>query len=163
MERDDTMDRDEWDAEGERQRELARWFDGELPEDRRPEVEARLRRDPEATQHLESFEAVRSVIRSRPRPAAPAGFAGRVVRAALGGSESPWAVLEPFVRRLALAASVLLLVSIGVWLALRDADVDRSGATYRLSAGLPRSAMERAMLGEEWGPLWSLGARENER
>jgi len=136
MERDEEFDRRSADA--------GRWLDGEMSEPERAAFQRRLESDPELAHEVELLRAVRETVRRRPRLAAPPGFAARVIRAVRPGEgESPWLVLEPFVRGLAAAASILLLVSLGMWLFLER------GPRDSFTAGPIRpSAMERALLGD---------------
>lgn len=134
--------------------ELGRWFDGELTHARERAARERVDRDPDAAHTIEFYASVRESVREQPRVTASAGFSDRVLGAVLGSKpESPWVVLEPFVRGLALAASVLLVVSIGLWMFVDRSPIGGDGGQgERLARGLPVSVTERAMLGEVWTP-----------
>lgn len=112
------MAHEEWQSE-EDAHELGRWFDGELPEKDRAGADAEMRRrladDPDLANSVEFLQAVRDVVRGRERISVSPGFASRVSGAVFGaGGESPWVVAGPFIRTLAMAASVLLVLSLGL-------------------------------------------------
>ena len=133
--------------------ELGRWFDVELSDERKDAVRERVEQDPDAAHTIEFYSNVRETVRRKPRLSASAGFSDRVLGAVLGSrAESPWVVLEPFVRGLALAASVLLFVSIGLWMFVGHSPIGDGAQGDRLARGLPVSVTERAMLGEVWTP-----------
>ncbi len=140
MVRDDAWQSDEDSSE------LDRWFDGELEAERAAELADRIESDSDAREAIEFYQRIRDEMRARPRPSAPVGFAARIARA-VRDEESPSVILLPFVRGMAVAASIFLVVSVGFGLFSRPGS-DRDAGHRILTAGLPRSAVERVLLGE---------------
>ena len=148
------MEREGFNLDDESNRDLHRWFDGEMSESEREAMESSIREDADLEQAAQFLDTVREEIRARPRITASAGFTDRVVRAVLpkAVSESPLVVLEPFVRGLAAAAMILFAISIGMWLFL-----DREPSDSLTAGPIRLSSVERALLGETVDGMDSMG------
>jgi negative regulator of sigma E activity len=68
---------------------ISAYLDGELPADERALVEAELAVSPAARQLHDELRALRGELQALPRTAASAGFADRVVAAALAAKQAP--------------------------------------------------------------------------
>jgi len=144
---DEVKDEDGGEREDPRLHALGRWFDGELRGEDAATIERRVREDRELGDETRFLKAVRAAFRSRERLAAGPGFTDRILEAVFPpGADSVWILVGPLVKRLAVAASIVLLVSVGLGLVFFGAPDDG------LAAGPIRpSSLERALLGAPGG------------
>src|SRR5262245_312418 len=100
---------------------LSAYLDGELPDEERRTVEARLASDPEARKLLDELRQTAAAVRGLPRRSAPAGLANavraRLERGALVSESRPAPVesKSPLIwgRRFAYAAVLFMTAGVG--------------------------------------------------
>jgi anti-sigma factor RsiW len=132
------------DESGKQAEDLNRWFDGELPSEEGSRVERAMRERPDLADEARFLEAVRQTVRGRERIRASSGMSARILEAVLPGAAEPvWILVEPLVKRLAVAASILLLASLALGVIFSAPPRERGGA-----GPIRISAVERALLGD---------------